>query len=82
MMICEEFECSIENFSSNDLVLGLFIPFFMLLYTIIKNIWHTYTSGLLQAGGLFLRKQLALTQPGGQIKPTTVLRAPSDFQTL
>ena len=30
----------------------------------------------------FLAKQLTLSQPGGQIMPTTVLRAPPDFQTL
>jgi hypothetical protein len=38
------------------------------------------------AGGLwppqFLAKQLTLSQPGGQIMPTTVLQAPPDFQTL
>ena len=45
----------------------------------------SYT-GLSQAGGwgppLFWAKQLNLSQPGGQIMPTTVLRAPPDFQTL
>ena len=30
----------------------------------------------------FWAKQLTLFQPGGQIMPTTVLRAPPDFQTL
>ena len=30
----------------------------------------------------FLAKQLTLSQAGGQIIPTTVLRAPPDFQTL
>ena len=30
----------------------------------------------------FLAKQLTLFQPGGQIIPTTILRAPPDFQTL
>ena len=30
----------------------------------------------------FLAKQLTLSQPGGQIIPTTVLRAPPEFQTL
>ena len=30
----------------------------------------------------FLAKQLTLSQPEGQIMPTTVLRAPSNFQTL
>ena len=30
----------------------------------------------------FLAKQLTLSQPGGQIMPTTVLRAPPDFETL
>jgi hypothetical protein len=48
-------------------------------------------SGLSQAGGLgsggalapqFLAKQLTLSQPGGQIMPTTVLQASPDFQTL
>ena len=47
-------------------------------------------TGLLQAGGpaggalapQFLAKQLTLSQPGGQIMPTTVLQAPPDFQTL
>ena len=34
-------------------------------------------------GGQFLTDQLTLSQPGGQIIPTTVLRAPPpDFQTL
>ena len=31
---------------------------------------------------LFLAEQLTLSQPGGQIMPTTVLRAPTDFGTL
>ena len=44
-------------------------------------------AGPSQAGGLgelqpFLAKQLTLSQPVGQIMPTTVLRAPPDFQTL
>ena len=30
----------------------------------------------------FLAKQLTLSQPGGQIVPTTLLRAPSDFSDL
>ena len=30
----------------------------------------------------FSAKQLTLSKPGGQIIPTTVLRAPPDFQTL
>ena len=30
----------------------------------------------------FLAKQLTLSQPGGQIMPTTVIQAPPDFQTL
>ena len=30
----------------------------------------------------FLAEQLTLSQPGGQIMPTTVLQAPPDFQTL
>jgi hypothetical protein len=30
----------------------------------------------------FLAKQLTLSQPGGQIIPTTVIQAPPDFQTL
>ena len=38
------------------------------------------------AGGLepsqFLAKQLNLSQPEGQIMPTTVLQAPSNVQTL
>ena len=49
----------------------------------------SYESGLSQAGGLgvlepqSLAKQLTLSQPGGQIMPTTVLQAPPpDFQTL
>ena len=29
-----------------------------------------------------LAEQLTLSQPGGQIMPTTVLQAPSNFQTL
>ena len=29
-----------------------------------------------------LAEQLTLSQPGGQIMPTTVLQAPPDFQTL
>ena len=29
-----------------------------------------------------LAKQLTLSQPGGQIMPTTVLKAPLDFQIL
>ena len=33
------------------------------------------------AGGV-LAKQLTLSQPGGQIMPTTVVQAPPDFQTL
>ena len=48
-----------------------------------------YDTGLSQAWGLggtkapqFLAKQLTLSQPGGQIMPNTVLRAPPDFQTL
>ena len=46
-------------------------------------------AGLSEAGGLrgalapqFLVEQLTLSQPGGQIMPTTVLRAPPDFQTV
>ena len=35
-----------------------------------------------QACRKFLAKQLTLSQPGRQIMPATVLRAPSDFQTL
>ena len=30
----------------------------------------------------FLAKQLTLSQPGGQIMPTTEIQAPPDFQTL
>ena len=30
----------------------------------------------------FLAKQLTLSQPGGQIIPSTVLQAPPEFQTL
>ena len=32
--------------------------------------------------GQFLAKQLTLSQPGGDIMPTTVLRATPNFQTL
>ena len=48
-----------------------------------------YNAGLSQAGGPggllpphFLSDQLTLSQPGGQIIPTIVLRAPPEFQTL
>ena len=42
------------------------------------------SSGLSQAGGgalapQFLAKQLTLSQPGGQIMPTTVIQAPRIF---
>jgi hypothetical protein len=47
---------------------------------------HTGPSQVGGLGGLwppqFLAKQLTLSQPGGQIMPTTVLQAPPDFQTL
>ena len=46
-------------------------------------------AGLSQAGSWggfspsqFWAEQLTLSQPGGQIMPTMVLRAPPDFQTL
>jgi hypothetical protein len=47
-----------------------------LAINLIKNI---LIAGLSQA---FLAEQLTLSQPGGQIIPTTVLQAPPDFQTL
>ena len=55
------------------------------------QVWRwSLDTGPSQAGGLgaltlspqFLAKQLTLSQPGGQIIPTTVLRAPPEFQTL
>ena len=65
------------------------MPIFHLRIQILKNFnLSTYLSGLSQAGGLgaqapqFLVDQLTLSQPGGQIIPTTILLAPPDFQTL
>ena len=55
-----------------------------------KEVQIVSLSGPSQAGGWggfrpppqFLAKQLTLSQPGGQIMPTTVIQAPPDFQTL
>ena len=36
----------------------------------------------LQGSRKFFAEQLTLSQPGGQIMPTTALRAPLDYKTL
>ena len=61
-------------------------------YLLIEQLRTYCNSGPSQAGwgtgGLggfspqFWAKQLTLSQPGGQIIPTTVLQAPTEFQTL
>ena len=58
----------------------------------LDNIWHLYVViyirllnhnlWIYQDCRKFLAKQLTISQPGGQILPTTVLRSPKDFQTL
>ena len=55
-------------------------------FAIMITVWM-YITGPSQAGGLgglqppqFLAKQLILSQPEGQIMPTTVLRAPRIFR--
>ena len=47
-----------------------------------KIVFANMYTGPSLAGWLFLAKQSTLSQPGGQIIPTTVLRAPPNFQTL
>ena len=52
---------------------------------VIKNICRAVARGGLwglQPPPQCLAEQLTLSQPGGQIMPTTVLQAPSNFQTL
>ena len=57
--------------------------------TFSKKTLNHYKTGLTQVGGQggqvpsrFFAENLTLSLPGGQIMPTTVLNAPSDFQTL
>ena len=66
----------------------------IIILNVFKDALLTIITGLLQAGKLgggltspptpqFFAKQLTLSEPEGQIMPTTVLRAPPpDFQTL
>ena len=56
--------------------------------TFSKKTLNHYKTGLSRMGGprqvpsQFFAENLTLSLPGGQIMPTTVLHAPSDFQTL
>ena len=54
--------------------------------SLLKTFFYALLQGCRQRGGAlapqFLAKQLTLSQPGGQNMPTSVLLAPTDFQTL
>ena len=66
--------------NSSDSITNFFLKFWTFV-----DFRAVASGGGAGGGGLppqFLAKQLTLSQPGGQIIPTKVLRAPPEFQTL
>ena len=79
--------CDMSTFKTPRTILRVLLVVRRKLFFYISELFYfKLTRRPVASGGAappqFLAKQLTLSQPGGQIMPTTVIQAPPDFQTL